>query len=266
MAINPKNHWSPQHASITCATGNGKGIGVTSLGWYNPKAPLIIFDPYGEYDTKFGKHKCHNYRTRRGFALAFARAFKQNKPFVLSYTPQDDKDPAIECEWFANLAWTASDGNRLLYVLFEEYGTLVTSTGKESGKVGEIVTGGRKFGLRAGFIFQRSAEVPKTIWGNTKIKIIGAQEFTTDCKRIKDQVGCSIEDVQELGSLNNLFAVDAPELMDTVKTKVHYLVSSGLGQFKRQAAIVEPCRKYVKKWSKEQKIAHKNSRFELINP
>jgi len=266
MAINPKNHWSPQHACITCATGNGKGIAVTTLNYVPDKAPLVIFDPYGEYQTKFGKRKCFNYRTRRGLATALKAGLQTSKPFVLAYTPQEDKDQKLELDWFADLIWAAADGNKLLYVLFEEYGKIATSTGKESGRVGEIFTGGRKYGLRAGAIFQRSAEVPKTIWGNSAIKIIGAQEFTTDCKRIVDQLNCSIEDVMELGRLNQKFAIHKPELMDNIKTKVHYLVSNGLGNYEKQAAIIEPCRRYLKEWSKEQKKLHKESDFNLINP
>lgn len=265
MAINNSNRHSARHACITCATGNGKGIAVTSLV-YPSTSCLAVFDPYGEYDGRFGRRKAFSYRTRRGFARAFAAAWKSHRPFVVVYHPQADRDRLEEMEWFGQLMWMASDGNRVLHVLFEEFGKCTESISKDDTIAGEIATGGRKFGMIAGYVFQRSAEVPKTIWGNCPIKVIGAQEYTADVKRIQDQLGCSADDVAELGRLNQAFSTYVPAYDDRVKTKCHYLVARGLMDFSRQAALVYPNRHLVKKWSAEQKRLHQESRFTLVNP
>jgi len=264
MAINPKNFRSAQMACICCATGGGKGIAVTSLGVIPDDARVVVFDPYGEYDTKFGKRACHQYKSKRGFARAFKAAWESNKPFVLSYFPQGDR--LTELDWFGQLVWLAADGNKILYPVFEEYGKCTESVSKDETIVGEIYSGGRKFGLRATTIFQRSAEVPKTIWGNSQIKVIGSQEYTADAKRIVDQLGCPIGEISELSTFNEAFTMYAPKLEDNVRTKVHYLVAKGFRNYEKKAAMVEPARSLVKNWTKEQRTLNASSDYALVNP
>lgn len=266
MAINENKKRSAAHACITCATGNGKGVALSYLGVIPDKSCCIIFDPYGEWDKKLGKRPIHQYRTRRGFARAFANAWQSGKPFVLSYFPQSDKNRTQEMLWFGDLAWAASDGNKTLYTVFEEYGKCTTSVGKDETIVGEIFSGGRKFGLRAVAIFQRSAEIPKTIWANAPIKVIGAQENINDIKRIQEQLDCDKQTITEIGLLNVKFSMFVPEWDETVKVKTHYLVSKGFGHFDKKASIVEPCRHLMKKWPQEIKQLHNSSQYELINP
>jgi hypothetical protein len=264
MAVNEQNYRSAQMTSICCATGGGKGIAVTSLGIIPDNACVVVFDPYGEYKTKFGKRACHQYKTKRGFARAFKAAWQSGKAFLLSYFPQGDR--LKEMDWFGCLAWSAADGNRVLYPVFEEYGKCVESNSKDDTIVGEIYSGGRKFGLRGIAIFQRSAEVPKTIWGNSQIKVIGSQEYTADAKRIVDQLGCPIDEISSLSTLNEAFTMYAPNLDDNVRTKTHYLVAKGFRNYTKKAAMVEPARYLTKKWSSEQKSLNKASDFYLVNP
>jgi hypothetical protein len=150
--------------------------------------------------------------------------------------------------------------------VFEEYGKCTESVSKDETIVGEIYSGGRKFGLRATTIFQRSAEVPKTIWGNSQIKVIGSQEYTADAKRIVDQLGCPIGEISELSTLNEAFTMYAPKLEDNVRTKVHYLVAKGFRNYEKKAAMVEPARSLVKNWSKEQRSLNTASDYALVNP
>ena len=264
MAINPSNRHGPNHMSITCATGGGKGIAVTSLGLFPDDSCMAIFDPYGEYSTKFGKRRCYSYKTRQGFAKAFYGAWKTGKPFCVSYNPTTN-DKIKEVDWFSELMWAASDGNRVLHLLYEEFGRCTESVAKCETKAGEIATGSRKYGIRAGFVFQRPAQVPKEIWGNTRIKVIGAQEEKNDAKRIMNQLDCSLDDVMSIGKLNDVFEMNYPNSDDKVKTKVHYLYGKGLGNFEKVAAIVEPNRKLTKNWSENQKQQHQNSPFRCIN-
>lgn len=265
MAKNPSNRWSNKHACFTCASGNGKGILVTNSGYYPNDGCIAIYDKYGEYNDGFGHLPCFSFKTRKSFSSNFLEAWRSGKPFVVSYSPVDG-DNTSEKDWFGELMWAASDGDRRLHLLFEEFGRCVDSSGKDNSVTGEIVEGGRKFGIRAGFVFQRSATVPKTQWGNTSLKYIGAQEFSTDCKRISEQLGCSVSDVAELGRLNNDLAVYSPKYDDDLKVKLHYMVSKGFEQYERKAAIVPPNVQLMQKWNHKQKELHRLSNYELMNP
>ena len=266
MAKNPSNRWSNRHCSIVCASGNGKGIAVTYSGYYPTNGCIAIYDPYGEYARKFGGLPAYAYRTRKHFSTNFLDAWRSHKPFVVVYQPQAAYvDIVEEKNWFGELMWTALDGDRMLYLLFEEFGKCVSGNGKDDTISGEIATGSRKFGCRAGFVFQRSAEVPKTIWGNTTRKIIGAQEYETDCKRIVDQLGCDVADVAQIGQLNNKFAVYDAHYDDELKTKLHYFRSRGLRDFEKVSVMVPPNIKYLSQWTPEQRQLHKISEFRMLN-
>lgn len=263
MAINPVNSHSPKHVSICAETGGGKGVAVQTLA-FNLDYPLVIFDPYDEYSKTFAGRKCHRYITRLNFTKQFAAAWKSGKRFILSYCPQGDK--VDELEWFSELIWRAADGKRILNVYFSEYGKCVTTTGTDRSKTAELVSGGRKYGLRCGFDFQRGAEVPKTIWNNTPIKIIGKQGANNDIERIRNETGCSRTEVAELHALNEYYSVKNPNVPDDIlRVKIHYLLSHGLNNYQKVSAIVPPNRKLMKSWSAEQKKAHRNSEHILMN-
>lgn len=263
MAINPNNSLSPKHVSICAETGGGKGVAVQTLA-FNLNYPLVIFDPYDEYASNFAGKKCHRYVSKMNFTKAFAAAWKSGKRFILSYCPRGDK--VSELEWFSELVWKAADGKRILNVYFSEFGKCVTTTGTDRSKTAELVTGGRKYGLRCGFDFQRSAEVPKTIWNNTPIKIIGKQGANNDIERVRNETGCSRAEVAEIQTLNDLLSVKNPKIPDDIlRVKIHYILSKGLNNYQKVACIVPPNRKLMKNWSAEQKREHKKSDYKLQN-
>jgi len=270
MAINPTTARNAMHTSICMMTGAGKGIAINELGVIPKNHPVIIFDPHHEY-TKIAGRKVYQYKTRLNFAKTFASAWTSGKQFALAYTPvirgKNEKENKAQlqaaAEWFAKLAWVASDGNRILYAVFEEYGEYCEGIGDDNTTIGKIWTGGRKFGLRGVAIFQRSATVSKTIWGLSPIKIIGAQGYENDIKRCMEATGCSRADMIDLGSKNKALEMHYSQLDEMVRTKVHYLYSSSAGNFEKVAAYVKPAANLRQKWSKEQKNMDKNSGYKL---
>lgn len=209
MAINPNNSLDVRHISYCGASGSGKTAALKRLGLVGKMA--AGFDPYGDY--RMGRLKSlsglgngrrtHHYSSRQGFLNAFKDAWSSGKPFAVFYQPNVEENKLrAEAIWFANVMWAAADGKRELHVIFEEYGLYAEGTAKESSRIGEIVTGGRKFGLVGHYLFQRPSEVSKTIIGNCAEYLIGAQQAMIDAERWMKEIDCTINEISELGKLN----------------------------------------------------------------
>ena len=200
---------------------------------------VAIFDLYGDYkfdarkNTPFnglGGRPVFHYETRKAFAAAFVEAWRSGKRFVVAYKPNFSKSlgqeqlraaKQKELHWFASLMMEAGDGNRELHIIIEELAKLSRTAGKDDSIVGELATGGRKFGLVLHTVFQRSQEVPKTIWNNSPRKVLGAQESRHDAKLIAVELDADLNDVIKLSKLNSKFH----------KQRLYYLVKlrGGIG-------------------------------------
>lgn len=210
MAINPNNSLDARHISYCGASGAGKTVAVKCL---NLVGDMVAgFDPYGDYRASrlrklsgLGNgRKTHHYTTRTTFLRAFIEAWASGKKFAVFYQPTvPDEKLRAEAIWFANVIWQAGDGNRELHVIFEEYGRYSEGTAAERSRIGEVVTGGRKFGLVGHYVFQRPSEVSKTIIGNCAEYVIGAQQAVIDAKRWIDELDCSMSEIVEMGNLNS---------------------------------------------------------------
>lgn len=221
MAINPNNSLEVKHISYCGASGSGKTAAVKRLGLVGEM--VAGFDPYGDY--RMGRlkslsglgngRKTHHYGTRRGFLNAFIEAWASGKKFAVFYQPNiDEEGLREEAKWFAGVVWAAADGKRELHVIFEEYGRYAAGVAKEASRIGEICTGGRKFGLVAHYVFQRPSEISKTIIGNCAEYVIGAQQAMLDVRRWVDEIDCTVEEIAELDRLNT-------------KRKKHFLHKKG---------------------------------------
>lgn len=207
MAIHKDNSLEALHCCYTAGTGGGKSVAVQYAGMIPDNPHLAIFDPYGDYvyirgDKKnqgFAKRKVFHYSTRASFAKAFISAWKSKKPFRVAYTPVNPDRK--EMLWFCDLMWQASDGNRRLDVVIEELAKWTDSVTKETGVLGECLTGGRKFGLVMHTVFQRSTEVSKTILSQSKYKIIGVQESRADAERMGKECDLTMEQIKTLEPL-----------------------------------------------------------------
>ena len=237
MPVNPNNSLQAKHVCYLAGTGGGKTTAVKMLRLVGNQ--VAIFDMYGDYryDARskspfngLGGRPVYHYKTRHAFANAFADAWRSGQKFVVAYSPEfsdilkGEKLKAArvsELQWFASLMWAAADGNRELHVIIEELAKLASTAGKDDTIVGEMATGGRKFGLILHTIFQRSQEVPKTIWNNSPRKVLGAQESRGDAKQVSVELDAELSDVFALSQRNQQHD----------KKRLYYLVKSrgGIG-------------------------------------
>ena len=238
MAVNENNELDALHVCYLAGTGGGKTTAVKLIDGLMGEQ-VAIFDLYNDYkfDARkkspfngLGNRPVYHYQTRAKFAQAFADAWRSGQRFVVAYSPQFSdslsQKQAIEAKqrelhWFGRLMWSASDGNRRLDVIIEELAKLSSTAGKDNSIIGELATGGRKFGLVLHTIFQRSQEVPKTIWNNSPRKVLGAQESRHDAKLIAVELDADLNDVIQLSKKNSQHH----------KKRLHYLVKSrgGIG-------------------------------------
>lgn len=233
MAVNSDQSLALRHVAYVAASGNGKGIAIKHLGLIPAKPRLLIFDPYGEYEYEkgnvfsgLGGKVVYHYYDRASFAKAAIHAWRSGKSFRVAYTPKTRAD-RTELLWFAQLVWDMSDGKKQLDVIFGELAKLVESVAKETSILGEIYTGGRQFNIVAHADFQRSQEIPKTVWGNTPNKVIGGQESTLDANKMKDELSCELAEIKMLGVLNAKYKDEKGRF-----TKLHYLFKEpGLGNY-----------------------------------
>ncbi|MEJ6474655.1 helicase HerA domain-containing protein [Pseudoalteromonas piscicida] len=221
LAINPNNALKARHSCTLAGTGGGKSTAVKLMGLVGKHA--TIFDLYGEYKfdgrskspfNGLGRRPVYHFNTRKSFAKNFIDAWMSGKAFVVAYSPTFPETLSgsklkearqRELEWFAQLMWDASDGNRELDVVIEELAKLTDSIGKDDTIVGELATGGRKFGIVLHTVFQRSQEVPKTIWGNSPRKVLGAQEVQADAKRMATEFDADLADIIQISKLNGVY-------------------------------------------------------------
>jgi hypothetical protein len=236
MAINPNNELDAMHVCYLAGTGGGKTAAVKLINGMIENH-VAIFDLYGDYkhDARrkspfngLGGRVVYHYKTRKQFAQAFADAWRSRLKFVVAYSPefsgslnqaQLKEAKQKELHWFGRLMWAASDGKRRLDIVIEELAKLSSTAGKDDSIVGELATGGRKFGLVLHTIFQRSQEVPKTIWNNSPRKVLGAQESKHDAKLIAVELDAQLSDVIQLSKLN----------AENKKKRLHYLVKAAGG-------------------------------------
>lgn len=228
MAINPNNRLPALHTAYTAMTGGGKGVAVQNMDFIPKRPCLAIFDPYREYEFKRGDkfsgfrgRKVHRYVTRRGFAKAFANAWRSGESFYIAYSPANPKRE--DMLWFSYLMWEASDGNRRLDVLIEELAKYSLGAGAEpaDSPLGECMTGGRKFGLVMHMTFQTPTEISKTITKQCPFKVVGTQEAIIECKRMASEIDKNVEDI---GSLKKCeYWVKSPGWGNVAKVSLRHL-------------------------------------------
>ena len=271
MAINKNPTRNALHTAICMITGAGKGIALNELDIIPAHHPVVIFDKHWEHDKIAGR-KVYSYHTKLNFAKQFEKAWRSGKPFAMAYRPkltgkneeESLKQLQAAAEWFAKLVWNAADGNRVLYPVFEEYSAYSQGTSDDNTTIGKIWKEGRGFGLRGIAIFQRSATVPKTIWGNSPIKVIGAQGSENDIDRITKELSCSRDEVIDLGWRNKQLEMYLKKFDEMVRTQVHYLVSHSFGTYQKKKVYVRQAKELRKKWTKDQKIIAKGGEYELV--
>lgn len=224
---NPNNRLSAEHALFVGSSGSGKTTAVKQVGVIKATDQVALFDPYNDYETLCGR-EVRRYTSLAGFARALysARAAKAGRGFKIAYSPKDGANPK-NLEAFSKIIWGAGDGihKKPLKVIFEELAKCVNTSGAARGAFGEILTGGRKFGLHAICIFQRGQEVPKTVMGQCSIKWVGRQERKKDAVYLADELDLPVENIIKL-----------PRYHYLMKTADHNIGQFDQGKLRKLAA------------------------------
>jgi len=230
MMLRPRNSnnlLSENHWLVVGSSGSGKTTAVKQLNMVSKTDQVALFDPYIDYETLCGA-EVRRYTSLAKFARALfsARAAKQARGFKIAYSPIDGATPK-NLEAFSKVIWGAGNGKhkKPLKVVMEELAKCVTTSGKATGFFGEILTGGRKFGLEAVCIFQRGQEVPKTIVGNCPNKWVGRQQRLNDAVYLSKELDFPVDKIKEL-----------PRYHYLLKTNDHGIGEFDEGKLKKLAA------------------------------
>jgi hypothetical protein len=173
------------------ATSGGGKSQAMGLNPEIKKAQRVVF-----WDTH------QSYKARRYFNLVeFGKALKaaENKTsFRIAYCGKASIETFNK---FCRLVWAMADGFKVTYVGIDETAEVTEAIGKDKTPLGELMRGGRKYGLRVHVTAIRSAEIPKTVYSQAKIKWIGVLDSTSDAKVAADFLMIDYRQILDLDSM-----------------------------------------------------------------
>lgn len=191
--INPDNSLNAEHVVYCASSGGGKTSAVKKLGLLKPTDQIVFLDPYGDYEGEFLGRQVRTYTKWSEFYRALRNARQSTRGFKIAMRP--DKATPEALELFSQIVWACGNGKhkKPLKAVFEELAKMVRTSAKADGHFGEILTGGRKFGIHAHCCFQRGQEIPKTVFGQTPYKWIGLQSRRKDAIYLNDELDIPVE-------------------------------------------------------------------------
>ena len=199
--VNSNPSLDAEHTIYVAGTGGGKTSAVKHLKLVPKTSQAVFFDPYQNYaGSKFQGQQCHGTKSRLVFIKSLIAARKTGKSFKLAYIPKDGAT-GEELEFFSSVVWAAGNGNAMqLHVVIEELASCVETSGKLKGRAGELLRGGRQYGLVVHTVFQRGQEVPKTVTEQSSIWWIGAVNSMSDAQWLADKRGLDVHTIAGLKS------------------------------------------------------------------
>lgn len=199
--INSDPSHDAEHVIYVAGTGGGKTSAVKHLALVPKSCQAVFFDPYRNYaGAKFQGQLCHSTESRAVFVKSLLMARKQGKPFKLAYVPKGGAS-SEELEFFSSVVWAMGNGKAAkLYTVIEELASCVETSGKLKGRAGELLRGGRQYGLVVHTVFQRGQEVPKTVTEQSSTWWIGAVNSLSDAKWLAEKKGLDLNAIAALKS------------------------------------------------------------------
>lgn len=199
--INANPSFDAEHTLYVAGTGGGKTSAVKYLGLIPKTAQAVFFDPYTNYaGSKFQGQMCHGTKSRLAFVKSLVMARRRGGSFKLAYIPAKGATYE-ELEFFASVVWSVGNGRASrLYTVIEELASCVETSGKLRGRAGELLRGGRQYGLVVHSIFQRGQEVPKTVTEQSSVWWVGAVNSMSDAQWIADKRGLDVNTIATLKS------------------------------------------------------------------
>ncbi|MFA0509659.1 MULTISPECIES: hypothetical protein [unclassified Vibrio] len=199
--VNANPSFDAEHTLYVAGTGGGKTSAVKYLGLIPKTAQAVFFDPYANYaGSKFQGQMCHGTKSRLAFVKSLVMARHRGGSFKLAYVPANGATYE-ELEFFASVVWSVGNGRASrLYTVIEELASCVETSGKLRGRAGELLRGGRQYGLVVHSIFQRGQEVPKTVTEQSSVWWVGAVNSLSDAQWIADKRGLDVNTIATLKS------------------------------------------------------------------
>ncbi len=228
--INSNPSHDAEHTIYVAGTGGGKTSAVKHLHLVPKASQAVFFDPYRNYaGAKFQGQQCHATESRAVFVKALVRARKQGGSFKLAYVPKGGAT-SEELEFFSSVVWSVGNGNApKLHVIIEELASCVETSGKLKGRAGELLRGGRQYGLVVHTVFQRGQEVPKTVTEQSSVWWVGAVNSMSDAQWLADKRGLDVNTIAGLKSAKvNKIRIGKP-------IAEYLLVKDGIGNVQHAA-------------------------------
>ncbi|PQJ47057.1 hypothetical protein [Vibrio splendidus] len=199
--VNANPSFDAEHTLYVAGTGGGKTSAVKYLGLIPKTAQAVFFDPYANYaGSKFQGQMCHGTKSRLAFVKSLVMARRRGGSFKLAYVPANGATYE-ELEFFASVVWSVGNGRASrLYTVIEELASCVETSGKLRGRAGELLRGGRQYGLVVHSIFQRGQEVPKTVTEQSSVWWVGAVNSMSDAQWLADKRGLDVNTIATLKS------------------------------------------------------------------
>ncbi|UAB70651.1 hypothetical protein INR79_01615 [Vibrio sp. SCSIO 43132] len=199
--INSNPSHDAEHTIYVAGTGGGKTSAVKHLGLVPKASQAVFFDPYRNYTgSKFQGQMCHGTSSRAAFLKSLVLARRRRGSFKLAYNPTGGAT-YDELEFFSSVVWALGNGNApQLFVVIEELASCVETVGKLKGRAGELLRGGRQYGLVVHTVFQRGQEVPKTVTEQSSVWWMGAVNTKSDAQWLADKRGLDFNIIAGLKS------------------------------------------------------------------
>lgn len=206
MAKNPDESLANQHNTFVASSGGGKTQAMAdSLRNIKGKKRVIVWDTHSSF-------KGLSCKSLAEFGRQLIKHDDSND-FCICY---QGKGGQANFSLFTKMVWEFARGDKITYTVVDEVADCTESIGKDRSGFGELLRGGRKFGLRIYTTAVSVAEIPNTVWRESKTKWIGQQDNQSDLKRCADAlVSVSTDEIQKLQPLQ--FIVKTPD--NAIETK-----------------------------------------------
>ena len=176
-----------EHVAIYGTSGSGKTLLTRALVRALPgRLPVWYWDPDNSHQAK----------RIASTPSEFLRVLNAGQGGALT----GRATPALFAFWCLGV-WAVADANRPCVAVVEELGQ-VTTPAKAPPEWHQLVTRGRKYGLRLVTIAQRPQEADKTILGNRRILAVGALDRRADRALAAGELDLAEPDLAQLAALN----------------------------------------------------------------
>ena len=207
MAVN-QNPSLPNKHTLYCATSGGGKTQAMASNLPRVKTKILFWDTHKTF-------RADSADTVADFKRKVAAGIRGKKTFRISFTGRGTPE---NFDQFCKVAWMIADGNQVLHVVIDELSE-VTDKGKALKYFGELLRGGRKFGVILHISANALPEVPTTVRRETMIKWAGIQQTYTDKKLLADFMSVKPEEFDKLEPLTFLVSDKRTVTVKKIKYK-----------------------------------------------